>query len=42
MYNGECRAYGPKKRYKDHLNKTVKSFDLLPGNLETEAADQNE
>ena len=41
LADGGRPAHGPKKRYKDHLKKTIKSFNLLLENLETEAADRN-
>ena len=41
LADGGRPAHGPKKRYKDHLKKTIKSFNLLPENLETEAADRS-
>ena len=31
---------GPKKRFKDHLKKTLKSFEILPSNIEREATDR--
>ena len=31
----------PKKRHKDHFKKTIKIFNLLSKNLETEAADRD-
>ena len=41
LADGGRLAYGSKKHYKDHQEKTMKSFNLLPENLETEAADRN-
>ena len=43
LADGWRPVHGPKKRYKDHLKKAMKSFNLLPENLEmeTEAADRS-
>ena len=37
---GQRPAHGPKKRFKDHLKKTMKSFEILPNSLESEAKDR--
>ena len=41
LSEGTRPAHGPKKRYKDHLKKTMKSFNMLPGNLEIGADDRD-
>ena len=41
LAEGQRPAHGPKKRFKNHLKKNMKSFDILPGNLEEEAEDRS-
>ena len=40
LAEGQRPAHGPKKRFKDHLKKTLKSFEILPSNLEREATNR--
>ena len=41
LAEGQRPAHGPKKRFKDHFKKNMKSFEILPKNLEEEAIDRN-
>ena len=39
LSTGVRPAHGPKKRYKDHIKKTMKNFGMRSEDLETDAAD---
>ena len=40
LSEGVRPAHGPKKRYKDHIKKTMKNFDMRPGDLEAKSLDR--
>ena len=41
LAEGTRPAHGPKKRYKDHIKKTMKSFGIDPTALESSSSDRN-
>ena len=41
LSEGVRPAHGPKKRYKDHIKKTMKNFGMRPGDLEANSVDHS-
>ena len=41
LAEGTRPAHGPKKRYKDHIKKTMKSFGIDPATLESSSSDRS-
>ena len=42
LSTGVRPAHGPKKRYKDHIKKTMKNFGMRPEDLEADSADRSQ